>query len=633
MEKNSNKENLISIDEIIIKAKILGINLGKGNPRERLRYLTKIGLIPHAERKSFNGQRPNGAYPEYVIEILKEIDQKIKAGKSIQEIKKEKERKELLSSYNKIGPIFDINIKPLKLAEKEKEPVKRKKIASIYVSFLVIVITGLLLGFLFKNYEGEKIFTNKFPYYFLSALNFFQKFQEVFQNPYDSNQKFFAQEQKDYSFSEKELYLTINAETDINAPLRVKEEITAPLLSLNKNNFSASFVTGDLTANRVYTFPDASGTVCLTTGNCFDLGGRVSIGNSSLNRLVKFIGPNQLGNSSFEDFYNGIALTIDTFGKVGVGRRNPQYPLHVEGRIQATGDICTDLAGGRCLSTLILGGAPSSPPFSGISGTGATNYLPLWNSSDNLGNSVIYQSGSNIGIGTTTTSGARLTLSGNALFSSLTLPQLSLKYDDSNYLNFSISSSASLLESSNNLILNSLTGEIRLGDDVNLFDAFRAKIQAATFISTTTDSTVRKSGELVFRASIPIFRFPIPAQSTSTNYIVVSKTFSSTDSLNSITPAQLPGANRVYSFLINFADDISTSSFSNWRVYRPAAATTTFAFDFQGQNLVSMEIGNSFMSATTTLPDNDWQLETKVPLTDRRIRIFNIFLLAFDEIK
>jgi len=35
-------------------------------------------------------------------------------------------------------------------------------------------------------------------------------------------------------------------------------------------------------------------------------------------------------------------------------------------------------------------------------GSGTTNYIPLWTSASNLGNSVLYQSGSEIGIGTTT---------------------------------------------------------------------------------------------------------------------------------------------------------------------------------------------------------------------------------------
>ena len=70
-----------------------------------------------------------------------------------------------------------------------------------------------------------------------------------------------------------EPYLTINAETAINGPLKVKEQITAPLLSLTKGEFEGRLAAADLTANRNYIFPDQSGTICLTTGNCIGLAG------------------------------------------------------------------------------------------------------------------------------------------------------------------------------------------------------------------------------------------------------------------------------------------------------------------------------------------------------------------------
>jgi hypothetical protein len=45
------EEKLIKIDEIIERAKELGVDFGKGDPKNRLRYLTKIGLLPHCQRK------------------------------------------------------------------------------------------------------------------------------------------------------------------------------------------------------------------------------------------------------------------------------------------------------------------------------------------------------------------------------------------------------------------------------------------------------------------------------------------------------------------------------------------------------------------------------------------------------
>jgi hypothetical protein len=58
-----------------------------------------------------------------------------------------------------------------------------------------------------------------------------------------------------------------------------------------------------------------------------------------------------------------------------------------------------------------------------IGGSGTTNYIPIWTSSTNLGNSTIYQSGTNVGVGTTTPT-SMLTvagsLSGNPVNSSTT---------------------------------------------------------------------------------------------------------------------------------------------------------------------------------------------------------------------
>ena len=149
------------------------------------------------------------------------------------------------------------------------------------------------------------------------------------------------------------------------------------------------------------------------------------------NRLARFISAGQIGNASISDFYSlGVAVTIDangrvgigtgapkaklevagdliTTGRVGIGIAGPAYPLHVQGRIQATGDICTNLAGGRCLSTLPVGGGggwvvAAAAATEGIGGSGSANYFPIWSGTTTLGNSILYQSGGNIGIGTTT---------------------------------------------------------------------------------------------------------------------------------------------------------------------------------------------------------------------------------------
>jgi len=450
----NDRDKLISIEEVISQAKKLGIDLGKRNPRERLRYLTKIGLLPHAKRKSFNGKPPTGAYPKCVIELLKEIDREIKAGKSIQEIKrerakreKEKEKEEgllfelyrspvcapLYRKYRNISsPVFENKEEVSK--EKESKPFKLSKLSTFLKLVVIVLIIALFASVAYMKVNYMKVnfdqLGGNLVSHFLAAIK-----------PYSSFSREIPSNSPTFTFS-TDPYLTINAETDINAPLNVKETISAPAMALQKGGFKGMLTATTLTANRTYTFPDASGTVCLTSGNCVGIGGEVTSPGGLPNRLTKFLSSRRIGVSSIEDFYTGgPVITIDSAGNVGIGISNPEtklevagdflakgdvraekdilaqgnliveknvgigvkeptYPLDVEGKIHATGDICTDLGGGKCLSQLTTF-VPFFGGGGGISGSGSSNYLPIWTGSASLGNSIIYQSGSAVGIDTT----------------------------------------------------------------------------------------------------------------------------------------------------------------------------------------------------------------------------------------
>ncbi len=56
----------------------------------------------------------------------------------------------------------------------------------------------------------------------------------------------------------------------------------------------------------------------------------------------------------------GAALAINNTGNVGIGTTNPQDKLNVNGKIQAEGDVCTSLNGGKCLKDVAVG--PTGTP-------------------------------------------------------------------------------------------------------------------------------------------------------------------------------------------------------------------------------------------------------------------------------
>lgn len=92
-------KRLIDIDTLLKETKKQGIKLGKGNPYNRLRYYTKIGLLPHMERKKTESGTTQGHYPEWVIDRLKEIENFKNAGLSNEEILKKIESSNKLQTF------------------------------------------------------------------------------------------------------------------------------------------------------------------------------------------------------------------------------------------------------------------------------------------------------------------------------------------------------------------------------------------------------------------------------------------------------------------------------------------------------------------------------------------------------
>jgi len=100
-------------------------------------------------------------------------------------------------------------------------------------------------------------------------------------------------------------------------------------------------------------------------------------------------------------------------GRLGISNLNPLYKLDVNGTLGVTGAATlSNLAGsGTRMVTASSTGLLSTQNIltNPITGTGTTNYLPKFTETSTLGNSIIYDSGTNIGIGLTTAN-SKLTL-------------------------------------------------------------------------------------------------------------------------------------------------------------------------------------------------------------------------------
>uniref|UniRef100_A0A7C4XU27 HTH merR-type domain-containing protein n=1 Tax=candidate division WWE3 bacterium TaxID=2053526 RepID=A0A7C4XU27_UNCKA len=72
----------ISAEKLIEAAKEKGINFGKGDPYNRLRYYTKIGWLPHMERMKNSEGEVVGHYPEWALSRLELIESLKSQGKS-----------------------------------------------------------------------------------------------------------------------------------------------------------------------------------------------------------------------------------------------------------------------------------------------------------------------------------------------------------------------------------------------------------------------------------------------------------------------------------------------------------------------------------------------------------------------
>lgn len=126
-------EELLSIEKFIELAVKKGVDFGKGDPYNRLRYYTKLGLLPHMQRKVDSGE-VTGHYPLSALDTLLEIEKLKGLGLSNEAVAKKIQGLSVTTGANaiKVARILTPSPKIVKIA--------------LFVLFCLMVFAGL--GFL-----------------------------------------------------------------------------------------------------------------------------------------------------------------------------------------------------------------------------------------------------------------------------------------------------------------------------------------------------------------------------------------------------------------------------------------------------------------------------------------------------
>ena len=140
--------DFISVNELLKQAEQMGIDFGKGDPYNRLRYYTKMGWIPHMVRKKAEKGGTKGHYPTTTLDRLLLIQKLKEKGLDNDEIEKK------LKMRDRVHNLYSLL---------RSDVIKNKIIT--YGSFLMLLVI-LLAQFNILNVgppRNQLIFQNTTP--------------------------------------------------------------------------------------------------------------------------------------------------------------------------------------------------------------------------------------------------------------------------------------------------------------------------------------------------------------------------------------------------------------------------------------------------------------------------------------
>lgn len=236
----------------------------------------------------------------------------------------------------------------------------------------------------------------------------------------------------------------------------------------------------------------------------------------------------------------------------------------------------------------------------GISGTGVDGQMAYWTSETTLGGLTNFTWDSEESL---FTMDGDLDLSGT-LFANL------IQYTGGDLTFETLESGDIILTSAGEIVLSSEEGVVRLGD-------------GTVILTDGGGPASRQPGEEVLREMIPILGFDLPVQTaTSTAYIKVSRTLENYPFAEAAT-----GTDRIHKLVFRYGTD-ATSSISV-QVATSGGAYDPFALVPSTNN--DLNDGNAHIEEVT-IPDSAWWVQVQTANEPDTIRIYQVFLAAYDVI-